>query len=307
MKTVDRLEALREEIAAAKSAGRTIGFVPTMGALHDGHLSLVRKAKAQTGFVVVSIFVNPLQFGPAEDFARYPRRLDADAALLASAGADLLYAPDPQTFFPADFSTAVAVTGVSDGGEGAMRPGHFAGVATVVAKLFLQVAPDAACFGRKDLQQVAVIRRMVRDLDFPIRIVDVEIARDADGLALSSRNVYLSAGDRARAAALPRELFAAAGRAADGQDARSLERETRAALEAAGFEVDYVEAVDRETMSRPETLRRGMALAAAVRVGTTRLLDNVPLLDNAPLLDNVPLLENVPPVGDGPPEGGRQR
>lgn len=297
MKTVHRLDALREEIAAAKSAGRTVGFVPTMGALHDGHLSLVRKAKAETGFVVVSIFVNPLQFGPAEDFDRYPRRLDADAALLASAGADLLYAPDPAAFFPADFSTAVSVTGVSENGEGAVRPGHFTGVATVVAKLFLQVAPDAACFGRKDLQQVAVIRRMARDLDFPIRIVDVEIVREADGLALSSRNAYLSAGDRVRAAALPRELFAAASRARPGQDARALERDTRAALETAGFEVDYVEAVDRETLSRPETIRRGMALAAAVRMGTTRLLDNVPLLDDVPLLGQRPAPRRRPAGG----------
>ena len=277
METVRDLLSLKDCVGAARREGRRVGFVPTMGALHDGHLSLVRRARAECGFVAVSIFVNPLQFGPSEDFARYPRRLDADAALLATAGADLLYAPDRDTFFPADFSTAVEVSGVTSGGEGSARPGHFRGVATVVAKLFLQVAPDAAYFGRKDLQQVSVIRRMVRDLDFPVAVVATDTVRERDGLAMSSRNAYLSADDRRRAPLLARTLVSASEVTAEGADARALERDTRNALEAAGFEVDYVETVDPETMVRPDRVRRGLALAAAVRIGKTRLIDNVPL------------------------------
>jgi pantoate--beta-alanine ligase len=279
METVRDLLSLRDRVGAARREGRRVGFVPTMGALHEGHLALVRRARAECGFVAVSIFVNPLQFGPSEDFARYPRRLDADAALLAPAGADLLYAPEPDVFFPAGFSTAVEVSGMTSGGEGSVRPGHFRGVATVVAKLLLQVAPDAAYFGRKDLQQVSVIRRMVRDLDFPVAVIAADTVRERDGLAMSSRNAYLSADERLRAAAFPRTLVAASAGAAEGADARALERNTRSALEAAGFEVDYVEAVDPETMERPDRIRRGLALSAAVRVGKTRLIDNVPLGD----------------------------
>ena len=276
MKTVHSLRELRAELATARSAGETVGFVPTMGALHEGHLSLVRRAKKECGIAAVSIFVNPLQFGPGEDFARYPRHPEQDAALLASAGADLLYAPRSDDFFPSGFSTAVEVSGVTEGGEGAVRPGHFRGVTTIVARLFLQVAPDAAYFGRKDLQQIAVVRRMVRDLDFPIRIVACEIMRDPDGLAMSSRNAYLSAEDRARAAALSRALFAARDRAAAGEkETDALERETRLALEAEGLSVDYVEAVDAETMERATRVVPGVALAAGVRLGKTRLIDNV--------------------------------
>jgi pantoate--beta-alanine ligase len=271
--------ALRERVAAAKARGLRVGFVPTMGALHEGHLSLVRRAREESGLVVVSIFVNPLQFAPGEDFARYPRRLDEDAILLGRAGADLLYAPDPGSFYPPGFSTSVEVAGVTDGGEGAKRPGHFRGVATVVARLFNQVAPHTAYFGRKDLQQVAVIRRMARDLDFPVAIAVLPTVREADGLALSSRNAYLSRDERAVAVALPRALFAARERAKAGaSDARMLERETRRDLEAAGLTVDYVEAVDPDSMARADRIVPGLALAAAVRVGKTRLIDNV-LLD----------------------------
>ena len=276
MKTIHEVAALREHVAEAKRAGRAVGFVPTMGALHEGHLSLVRRARRECGAVVVSIFVNPLQFGPNEDFAQYPRRPDDDAKVLASAGADLLYAPDPSAFYPADFSTAVEVGGVTEGGEGAMRPGHFRGVATVVAKLFLQVAPDAAYFGRKDLQQTAVIGRMIRDLDFPIRLVIGDTVRERDGLAMSSRNAYLSSADRAKAASLSRALFAARDRVRAGDvEASALEGETRRALEDAGLTVDYVETVDPVTMRRAEKTSAGAALAAAVRIGGTRLLDNV--------------------------------
>jgi pantoate--beta-alanine ligase len=280
MITARDLEALREAVRSARARGKTIGFVPTMGALHEGHLSLVRIAKSEGAFVVVSVFVNPLQFGPNEDLARYPRDEDKDARLLERENADLLYRPDPAHFYPADFSTAVEVAGVSEGGEGARRPGHFRGVATVVAKLFLQVQPDFAVFGRKDLQQLAVVRRLVRDLDFPIRIRVGETVRENDGLAMSSRNAYLSPEERRQAADLSRTLFAARARAGHGEaDAGRLEEETRAQLAAAGLSVDYVEAVDADTMTRVATVAPGVALAAAVRIGKTRLIDNVFLSD----------------------------
>ena len=282
MITARDLGTLREAVRKARAQGKPIGFVPTMGALHEGHLSLVRIAKGEAvgAFVVVSVFVNPLQFGPNEDLARYPRDEEKDARLLDREGADVLYLPDPSRFYPADFSTAIDVAQVSDGGEGARRPGHFRGVATVVAKLFLQVQPDFAVFGRKDLQQLAVIRRLVRDLDFPIRIRVGETVREKDGLAMSSRNAYLSAEDRRRAADLSRTLFAARARAGHGEtDASKLEEEARAQLAAAGLSVDYVEAVDAETMRRAPAVVPGVALAAAVRLGKTRLIDNVLLRD----------------------------
>jgi pantoate--beta-alanine ligase len=280
LNTVSAIEPLRALIRDARASGRSIGLVPTMGALHEGHLSLVRRARQECGFTVVTIFVNPLQFGPGEDLARYPRRPDEDAALLADEGVDLLYRPDAPAMYPSDFSTAVDVRGVSDGGEGAVRPGHFRGVATVVAKLFLQVAPGVAYFGRKDLQQVAVIRRMTRDLDFPLRLVVGETVREPDGLALSSRNAYLSPEERKHAALFPKALFAARDRAAAGDtDARRLGRQTRAELERAGFAVDYADVVDPETMRPLDRVIPGAALAAAVRVGKTRLIDNVSLND----------------------------
>ena len=251
-----------------------------MGALHEGHLALVRRARAECGFVVVSIFVNPLQFAPGEDFERYPRQPERDASLLAGTGADVLYLPNAETFYPPGFSTAVEVGGVTEAGEGHVRPGHFRGVATVVARLFGQVGPDVAYFGQKDLQQVGVIRRMTRDLALPIRIVAVDTVRDTDGLALSSRNAYLSREHRAAAAALPRALFAARDRARAGErDIRRLEEDTRRALEAAGLAPDYVEIVDAETMRRPETIGPGSAISAAVRLGKTRLIDNVSLVE----------------------------
>lgn len=276
MNKIHDLPALRAKIAAARRDEKSVGFIPTMGALHEGHLSLLRRAREDCGFVVVSIFVNPFQFAPGEDFERYPRRTEEDGALLAAGDADLLYAPAPGAFYPLDFSTAIEVSGVTEGGEGAARPGHFRAVATVVAKLFLQVTPDSAYFGRKDLQQAAVVRRMMRDLDFPIRLVVCETVREPDGLAMSSRNAYLSADERARAAGLPRALFAARDRAAAGErDTRALEAETRRALEGAGLSVDYVEAVDPSTMAPSARLGPGVALMAAVRVGKTRLIDNV--------------------------------
>jgi pantoate--beta-alanine ligase len=276
MITVRELSALRDLIREARASGKTIAFVPTMGALHAGHLSLVRLARQESDYAVASIFVNPLQFAPGEDFARYPRRIEADSDLLSREGLDLLYLPVASDFYPADFSTSVEVGGVSEGGEGVVRAGHFRGVTTVVAKLFLQVAPDVACFGRKDLQQVAVIRKMIRDLDFSIRLVVGETVREPDGLAHSSRNAYLSSEERERAALFPKTLFAARDRAADGDtDADKLAKQTREDLERSGFAVDYVEIVDPNTMRPVPQARPGAALAAAIRLGKTRLIDNV--------------------------------
>ena len=271
----DALE-LRDAVREARASGKTIGFVPTMGALHEGHFSLVRPARAETGFVVVSIFVNPLQFAPGEDLARYPRKESEDAAALEREGVDVAYLPDPGAIYPPGFSTAVEVSGVTEGGEAAARPGHFRGVATVVAKLFLQVSPDVAFFGRKDLQQVAVVRRMIRDLDFPIRLVVGETVRESDGLALSSRNAYLSPEERRIAAALPRALFAARDAAVRGErNAALLAGRVRRELEAGKIGVEYVDVVDPTTMKPVPEAVSGTALAAAVRVGRTRLIDNV--------------------------------
>ena len=280
MRTATSVDEIQAAVGRARSAGEPIAFVPTMGALHEGHLSLVRLAKRHAPFVVVSIFVNPLQFGANEDLGRYPRRERDDAAALAKEGVDALYLPEPARFYPEGFSTRVEVGGVSEGGEGAQRPGHFSGVATVVARLFLHVLPDVAVFGRKDLQQVAVVRRMIRDLGFPIRLVVGETVRERDGLALSSRNAYLSPDERRRAVDLSRSLLAARARAFHGErDARSLEVDVLRQLEAAGLAVDYVEAVEAETMTRASEVRPGVAMAAAVRLGKTRLIDNVFLLD----------------------------
>ena len=282
MITVRTVDSLRRAVGDARRAGRLVAFVPTMGALHEGHLSLVRLARKHAPFVVASVFVNPLQFGPNEDFARYPRRADADSDALEREGVDVFYAPDPAGFYPADFSTRVEVGGVSEGGEGARRPGHFQGVATVVTKLFLQVLPDVAVFGRKDLQQVAVVSRLIRDLDFPIRLVVGETVRESDGLAMSSRNAYLSPDERRQAADLSRTLLAAARRAQHGEsDPRLLEVDALRQLEAAGLEVEYVDAVDSVTMARADRIAPGVALAAAVRLGKTRLIDNVFLSDPA--------------------------
>lgn len=278
MKAVRDASALRDLVREARALAQSISFVPTMGALHEGHLSLVRLARRECPFVVVSIFVNPLQFAPGEDLARYPRREPDDLAALERERVDAVYLPAGEDLYPPGFSTAVEVGGVSEGGESAARPGHFRGVATVVAKLFLQVAPDVTVFGQKDLQQVAVVRRMIRDLDFPIRLVVGETVREPDGLAMSSRNAYLSPRQRRLAAAFPRTLFEVR------DDARRVERDAakvaavvRRKLEDAGLAVDYVDVIDPDTMSPVRQAASGAALAAAVRVGSTRLIDNVRL------------------------------
>ncbi len=278
MKAVRDVSALRSLIREARASGTSVSFVPTMGALHEGHLSLVRLARRECPFVVVSIFVNPLQFAPGEDLARYPRREADDLAALDRENVSAVYLPAAEDLYPPGFSTAVEVGGVSEGGEGAARPGHFRGVATVVAKLFLQVAPDVAVFGSKDLQQVAVIRRMIRDLDFPLRLVVGETVREPDGLAMSSRNAYLSPEDRQLAAAFPRALFEAQEDFRRGErDAARLAEDVRRRLTEAGLAVDYVDVIDPDTMSPVGEAGRGSALAAAIRVGTTRLIDNVRL------------------------------
>jgi pantoate--beta-alanine ligase len=267
---------LRAAVASWRRAGDRVGLVTTMGALHAGHLALVEEARRRGGRVVATIFVNPLQFGAHEDLDRYPRQEAADAAALAGIGCDLLFAPSPDEMYPAGFATQVSVAGVTEGLDGAARPGHFDGVATVVAKLLNQAQADVAVFGEKDYQQLLTIRRLARDLDIPTEIVGHPTVREADGLALSSRNAYLSADERARAAELPRTLGAAAdairgGQAVDGTLLAATQR-----LLGAGFgAVDYVELRDAETLAPLQRLDRPARLLAAARIGHTRLIDNI--------------------------------
>ena len=283
MQTIRSLEALRSGIADFRSEGASIALVPTMGALHSGPLALIEAAKRPGRKVVASIFVNPRQFGPNEDLSRYPRREMADARLLTEAGCDLLWMPPVEAMYPEGFATTISVSGVSEGLDGAARPGHFDGVATVVAKLFNQVRPDIALFGEKDFQQLAVIRRMVADLDFGIEIQGVPTQRDDDGLALSSRNIYLDEAQRAAAVALPRALGVAAKAIARGGDAEGALTAAREALNTAGFEVDYVELVDAATLTAGVDPSRERRVLAAARIGTTRLIDNlaIPPADHA--------------------------
>ena len=265
---------LRERLAALP---RPLGLVPTMGALHAGHLSLVEAARAENATVAASIFVNPLQFGAGEDFERYPRDLDADAALLERAGADIVFTPDAARFTPADRLTSVHVDRLTDVLEGASRPGHFDGVATIVTKLFNTVQPDRAYFGEKDFQQLAVIRRMVADLNQPVDVVGCPIVRDDDGLALSSRNAYLTPQQRESALALSRALRETAASFTGDVDAAVLSlRRTLGA--ASGVRLDYAEVVDPETLAPLEGVVEGPAQAlVAAYVGDTRLIDNIRL------------------------------
>jgi pantoate--beta-alanine ligase len=271
-------DELRAKLAAARREGLSIGLVPTMGYLHEGHLSLLRAARLECDLVVMSLFVNPAQFGPGEDLGSYPRDEERDLELAAEAGADLVYAPPVEEVYPEGFSTAVEVTGLTEVlcGDPARRgPEHFRGVTTVVAKLFNSVQPDVAYFGQKDAQQVAAIRRMVRDLDFPVRIEVLPTVREADGLAMSSRNAYLEPADRDRAPALYRALTEAARLASAGSLARGLEA-ARAELATVGLEPEYLEARDAETLAPASDLRdRPVLVAVAARVGAARLIDNV--------------------------------
>ena len=276
MQTVRQLDALRGAVAGWRAAGERIALVPTMGALHDGHMALVEAARRAAERVVVSIFVNPKQFGPNEDLAKYPRKELADSRMLATAGVDLLWMPPVEVMYPEGFATNISVRGISDVLDGAHRPGHFDGVATVVTKLFNQVAPDIAVFGEKDWQQLAVIRRLVTDLDLDVEIQGVPTQREDDGLALSSRNAYLIPEERAQAVALPRALGLAERTIAKGGAPEAALAQARETLTAAGFEIDYVALADAETLGEPVD-GRPMRLLAAARIGGTRLIDNIPV------------------------------
>ncbi|MCJ2012828.1 pantoate--beta-alanine ligase [Methylobacterium sp. J-076] len=274
---ISDLPTLRAAVAGWRAAGETVALVPTMGALHEGHLTLVAEAKRAARRAVVSIFVNPTQFGPAEDFARYPRDLGTDLAALAAAGADAAWTPDAATMYPAGFATRIAVEGLTDGLCGPLRPGHFAGVATVVTKLLNQVRPDIALFGEKDFQQLQVIRRVVADLDMAPEIRGVPTIREADGLALSSRNRYLTPDERRSAPRLHAVLFDIAGKARDGAPVAGPVAEGVAALEAAGFTVQYVSVCDAHSLAPVARVTGPARVLAAAYLGRTRLIDNVPV------------------------------
>ena len=266
-----------EELAQARAAleGR-VALIPPMGALHAGHMALVAEARERAERIVASIFVNPTQFGPSEDYSRYPRHEERDSAMLQGAGCDLLWAPRVEEIYPAGFATTVSVSGVSDRWEGEARPGHFDGVATVVAKLLLAVRPDIALFGEKDFQQLAVIRRMVADLGLPVEIVAVPTVREVDGLALSSRNAYLSPDERARAAALPNALKAARAHIVAGGRVGEALRQAKQSLVDAGFlRIDYFALVDASTLEPQDSAQGDMRLIAAAVIGSTRLIDNL--------------------------------
>ncbi|MFZ5817373.1 MAG: pantoate--beta-alanine ligase [Bacillota bacterium] len=277
MQLVCSIAEVRQAVAAARAAGKRIGFVPTMGYLHEGHLTLMRRARQESDFVVVSIFVNPTQFGPNEDFARYPRDIERDKALCASVPVDLIFHPDVSEMYPQPYRTTVRVSGLTDTLCGASRPGHFDGVATVVTKLFNIVKPDLAFFGQKDAQQVAVIQRMAADLNMDLQIIPVPTVREPDGLAMSSRNTYLSPEERQAALVLSRSLRMAQERVREGErDMAALQAAMRAMIAAEPLaDIDYVSIVDHATLQPVERLE-GRALAAvAVRFGKTRLIDNV--------------------------------
>ena len=295
MRTVRTVAELREALAPARRDGRTIGLVPTMGALHDGHLSLVTRAHEQCDVVIVSLFVNPAQFNERADLERYPRDELRDAALAAAAGADVLFAPSVEEVYPNGFATTVEVLGVTERLEGAARgAAHFRGVSTVVTKLLCMALPDVAYFGQKDAQQVVVIRRLARDLNLPVRIEALPTVRERDGLAMSSRNALLSSDERARALALPAALDAACALAATGErSARRLLDAAHAALRPFGVEPEYLALVEPDTLEPIDTLAGESLLAIAARIGEVRLIDNAIL---APLATPAPT--NQQPEGD---------
>ncbi|HKI33979.1 MAG TPA: pantoate--beta-alanine ligase [Gemmataceae bacterium] len=271
------VEETRQAVAAARRRGLSVGLVPTMGALHEGHASLIRAARRQTGFVVVSIFVNPTQFGPHEDLTRYPRPLQQDLEVCGREGVDLVFHPEPATVYPPGFCTYVEVTGLQDVMEGAFRAGHFRGVATVVLKLFNIVQPDVAFFGQKDGQQVRIVRQMVADLDVPVEVRVCPTVRAADGLALSSRNAYLDPEQRRGATALHAALELGRSLIEGGErDPERVRGAMAARIGAApGAVLDYAEVVAADSLRRPDRLRGRVMLAVAVRFGSTRLIDNV--------------------------------
>ena len=274
-KTVSRL---RSTVMQWRDAGETIALVPTMGALHEGHLALVRLARRRADRVVVSIFVNPAQFAPTEDFSTYPRTFDTDVALLAQEKADLVWAPQSvSVMYPEGFATRIVPEGPASAGlEDKFRPDFFKGVATVVAKLFTQAMPDIAVFGQKDYQQLKVVTRMARDLDLPLKVIGAPTVREKDGLALSSRNVYLSAEERAVAPLLHRVLKLCAGKIAKGRSTATILSEGREVIERGGFVLDYLEARHAETLAPIQSTKEGpVRLLVAARLGKTRLIDNI--------------------------------
>jgi pantoate--beta-alanine ligase len=273
---VTTIAELRQTVAAWRGQGLGVGLVPTMGALHEGHVSLVRETQKRADKSVVSIFVNPTQFGPQEDFSRYPRQLAADAETLGTARADLIFAPGVSEMYPDGFATRIEVAGPSQDLEGDVRPGHFSGVATVVAKLLLAVMPDIAAFGEKDYQQLLVVKRLARDLALPVEIVGCATLREADGLAMSSRNAYLSPEERRIAGRLNLVLRDVASRVRAGAPIGDAEHAGHVALRDAGFaSVDYVAVRDAESLARIETLSRPARVLAAAKIGSTRLIDNM--------------------------------
>jgi pantoate--beta-alanine ligase len=276
LKTPDEMHAA---CVQRKRDGKRIGFVPTMGALHEGHLSLVRAARAQTDAVAASIFVNPLQFGPKEDLAKYPRQFERDRELLEAEGCELLFAPEAKDMYPEGATTFVEVAGITDRLDGRSRPGHFRGVTTVVSKLFHIVEPDAAFFGQKDAAQAAIIRRMVADQNFPVRVVVCPIVREKDGLAMSSRNAYLDPTQRKQATVLYRALTRVQTMADTGERSPgTLVAAGKAIIaEEPGARLDYFEAVNCDTLERVEDISGGALIAVAAWIGTTRLIDNVVL------------------------------
>ena len=276
MQILRDLTALRAAVRHLRADGKSLALVPTMGALHDGHMALVEEARRRADHVVVSIFVNPRQFGSNEDLAAYPRREAKDAQMLAAVGVDILWAPSVEIMYPAGFATNISVAGVTEGLDGAARPGHFDGVATVVTKLFNQVRPNIAIFGEKDYQQLAVIRRMVADLDQDIEIVGLPTQRAEDGLALSSRSAYLTEQQRQDALALPRALGEAKRRSEKGSGAEAAIARAVAMLTAHGFDpVDYVSLCDAASLEPMTVPDRPARLLGAAKLGTTRLIDNI--------------------------------
>ncbi len=277
MITLRAISEVRAAVSAARAQGKTVGFVPTMGAFHDGHLSLMRRARERCGFVIVSLFVNPTQFNDPADLAAYPRDEAGDALMAAAEGVDLLFAPDARDLYPDGFTTSVVVAGLADVLDGVFRgPSHFRGVTTVVTKLFNIVAPDVAFFGQKDAQQATIIRRLTRDLDLPIGIEVCPTVREPDGLAMSSRNVRLTAADRVRALALRQALAVAESAIASGnRDGAGIAEAARAAMRERGVEPEYFELVSAETLRPVQPLSGTVLVAVAAHVGPVRLIDNV--------------------------------
>ena len=276
MQSIREVPQLTAALTALRAGGKSLALVPTMGALHAGHMSLIEEARRKADRVVASIFVNPLQFGENEDLDRYPRQEAKDGVMLEEAGCDLLWLPAAADIYPPGFATTISVKGLSDRWEGEARPGHFDGVATVVAKLLCAIRPDIALFGEKDFQQLAVIRRMAQDLQLGVEVLGVETVRDEDGLALSSRNAYLSADERTRAVELPGALNEAAERILAGTPVAEALREAKNRLSAAGFSrIDYVALVNAMTLEPLDRPVGPMRLIAAAVIGTTRLIDNI--------------------------------